>query len=274
MSFNTKLQNALDSTLEEYMKKVASTYSIEYSALKELWNGSSGSLQSGTVNTVSDCGMNKESLSMENLIPLKKDKLQLLCRERGLKTSGTKDSLMALLVKWSKQPCVDTERKTTITNANGSSTLHSSKVNSSQKIVEKKPVTQLSSSKKNGPKPVIRNLLSKAPVMAVVSNTFGNLEHSETGLVFDRKTKKVVGKQNTSGTVDDLTKEDIQTCKEYNFTWEQPENIDSGDTQDEHVEELSDHERGESSDEEPLEEEELIAEDEDDFEVEEEDEDE
>jgi hypothetical protein len=55
------------------------------------------------------------------------------------------------------------------------------------------------------------------PVLSLSRNRFGNFEMPETGFVFDPKTRQVIGTQNESGNIDDLTVEDIALCKEYGF---------------------------------------------------------
>ena len=51
------------------------------------------------------------------------------------------------------------------------------------------------------------------PTISIRRNQFGNHAHPETGLIFDIKTKKVIGKQNDDGSIEELTAKDIAFCK-------------------------------------------------------------
>jgi hypothetical protein len=54
-------------------------------------------------------------------------------------------------------------------------------------------------------------------------NEYNNLEHFPTGLVFNKLTNKVIGKQNVGkGNITPLTNEDIKNCMKFNFTAEDP----------------------------------------------------
>ena len=50
-----------------------------------------------------------------------------------------------------------------------------------------------------------------------MKNKFGNFEHVPTGFVFDNKTDEAIGKQNNDGTIQPLTLNDIELCKENNW---------------------------------------------------------
>ncbi len=109
------------------------------------------------------------------------------------------------------------------------------------------------------PPPIIKKLMSAQPCLAIRRNQHGNHEHPESGLVFNSKTKKVIGKQMDDGTVADLTTEDINLCNKYKFDFILPENLDANTTlDDEQVDEL-DEEDIESDDD--IEEEELLEDD-------------
>ena len=70
-------------------------------------------------------------------------------------------------------------------------------------------------------------LIAKVPSIAIKRNKFNNFEHEETSFVFDNKEKKVYGKQNSDGTISQLTKEDINLCNKYKFAYIIPDNLDS-----------------------------------------------
>ena len=73
-------------------------------------------------------------------------------------------------------------------------------------------------------------LVSKVPSIAIKRNIFNNFEHEPTSFVFDNKEKKVYGKQNSDGTVSPLTKDDIDLCNKYKFSFVIPYNLDSKNT--------------------------------------------
>jgi hypothetical protein len=77
---------------------------------------------------------------------------------------------------------------------------------------------------------VIKNITSTIQPIPIRKNCHGNLEHSETKLVFDKNTKKVFGKQEDDGTVSDLCDNDIQTCKKFKFAYDIPQNLDKKNT--------------------------------------------
>ena len=81
------------------------------------------------------------------------------------------------------------------------------------------------------------------PTIAIRKNQFGNHEDPNTSFVFDRKTKKVIGKQNDDGTIQDLSKEDINICNKNKYEYILPFNLDKqSKLDDEKVEELDDDE--------------------------------
>ena len=70
-------------------------------------------------------------------------------------------------------------------------------------------------------------LVAKVPIIAIKRNKFNNYEHEETSFVFDNKDKKVYGKQNEDGSISQLTKDDINLCNKYKFTYVIPDNLDT-----------------------------------------------
>jgi hypothetical protein len=85
---------------------------------------------------------------------------------------------------------------------------------------------------------IIKKLVAKIPTIPIKKNTFGNLEHQETSFVFD-KDKKVFGKQNENGNIDQLSKEDINICNKYKFSYHIPDNLDKKSSlKDINIEEL------------------------------------
>ena len=60
------------------------------------------------------------------------------------------------------------------------------------------------------------------PVIQIEKNELGNLIHSDSNLVFDAHSRRVIGVQHSDGVVRDLQLEDIDQCKKYKFPYELP----------------------------------------------------
>ena len=87
----------------------------------------------------------------------------------------------------------------------------------------------------------------------VKKNEFDNYEHIESGLVFNRITKCVIGKQDhNTGDVLSLNEDDIEICKQYKFKFDIPKNLNEEDD----IEEDEDDEEEEEDDDEEDEDEE------------------
>lgn len=93
---------------------------------------------------------------------------------------------------------------------------------------------------------VIASLKEKAPVFSVKMNGFKNYEHEGTGLLFDRKTEDVYGRQKKDGSITPLTSDDIETCKKLGFKFRLPERMTS---KEDKVEEEDDEEEEVAEDE-------------------------
>lgn len=152
-----------------------------------------------------------------------KDILAALCKKYGLKVTGKKDELVDRLSEYKKAhmpdgaevppveeaPAPEDERKTL--NLLGG--------------LGGKPVSK---AVKSAVPKVISKLRATAVRHTIARNRFGNYEHAETKLVFDRDDQNVIGKQDyMTGNVVELSDEDIELCKQYQFSYRIPENLDS-----------------------------------------------
>lgn len=117
---------------------------------------------------------------------------------------------------------------------------------------------------------ITKKLVEKIPKIEIKKNSWGNFEHTETSLVFDKNANKIYGKQNADGSISELTPEDIDLCNKYKFSYVLPMNLDKKlDIKDVKVDELDEEE---DLDEDEFEEEEDEEDDdEEEIEVEEED---
>lgn len=113
-------------------------------------------------------------------------------------------------------------------------------------------------------------LVAKVPSIAIKRNKFNNYEHEETSFVFDNKEKKVYGKQNSDGSISQLTKEDINLCNKYKFSYVIPDNLDSKSNKevDDELEEYIEDEINEEDDDVDEDELEEVEEEEEEFEEE------
>lgn len=126
---------------------------------------------------------------------MKKPELLEICKTNGYAIKGSKDDLIAIILNKVPEP----------------------------QTPEKAPVKAAAK-----PEPLQTSILSKmtASIQKVVikRNEHGNYEHSETGLVFNPKTREVIGKQ-VGVEVVEITKEDIQECNRLNFKYKTPFNL-------------------------------------------------
>lgn len=64
------------------------------------------------------------------------------------------------------------------------------------------------------------------PVIIIRRNQHGRYVHDPTHFVFDKLSRKVIGKEGTHGEVHDLKRNDIQICRQYKFHYSLPECLD------------------------------------------------
>ena len=115
---------------------------------------------------------------------------------KGLKCSGTKNELISRLV--SKPVAQKSQKK------------------------KKEVITPL----------VIKKINASIPAIQIKKNKFGNYEHSDTELIFDKHSKKVIGKQHSDGQLIELSHSDIDLCNKYKFSYNLPENLNKKSTLD------------------------------------------
>lgn len=124
-----------------------------------------------------------------------KDDLKALCKSKGMKVSGKKDDLIQRLVKGEK----------------------------------KSPPKKSSPSKKKTQSTIEKSIKKDIPTIQIRRNKFGNYEHAESQLVFDKDEQVVYGKQSETPTGEseilELTKDDIETCNKFKFKYRQPDNL-------------------------------------------------
>jgi hypothetical protein len=248
MSLQQTVNKVINDHLQKFFERVTAKHSnISKKELEELWNSSEVLTQSSS-DVDDDCPKflaPPTDITHEYLLKCLKPELVGLCKKYNVKTTGTKNDLLAALREKLFSNKTETEETTSITT---------------------KPT---SSAKKTVEPPVIKKLSATIPTVAISRNKFGNHEHTETSFIFDKKSKKVIGKQNPDGSIDELTEDDINLCNKHKFEYVLPNNLDKNAKNNATIDELDDEEIVESDDDldedELLEEEEELDEDDADF---------
>lgn len=204
MSLSKTVAKAVEEVIHTFINQLSDKYNIDPKELLELWD--SDSCCKVVKNTtpkkslITDIPSIDDDIDSNDLLKYKKPELQALCRQKGVKCNGTKAQLIGFLLG-KEEPSM----KLTPTN------------NDSKKVTSKNTTNTPS---------VLKKLVAKVHSIAIIPNKFGNLEHPETSLVFNKQSK-CIGKQNDDGKIDDLTPEDINICNKYKFDYILPENLDN-----------------------------------------------
>jgi hypothetical protein len=229
MSYNQVAIDSLNKNVMNFILDVSKTFSIDETALKNLWNGdkvqakrvlapstSIPPASSAVVEPSSSSSSSPSPSSSSGFLPTPASpeifgmtvvELQALCKVRGLKSSGKKQDLIDRLIGKESAPSATKP-------ATSASTTAPSK---------KKPTTATEDAV---PK-VVKQVQSTLQPVSIKKNSFGNFEHNETGFVFDKITQKVIGRQNKSGSIDPLNDADIEVCNKFKFKYVIPENLNT-----------------------------------------------
>lgn len=230
----SKLSKQIDSTILEFCETIAQKFGLNKMDVYALWSDDQAPVSSSSHS--SEKSDKPESADVSEMTPEKvltctKDYLMAYCKSKGLKQSGKKEEII--------QRVLDSLKTTGSTSSSAKASASGSKSKTSAPVA-----------------PVLASVAEKSGTLEIRKNKFGNEEHFESGLVFNKETKMVIGKQNPNGKLESLTDKDIETCKKYKFLYKLPENlsVDKG-LQNVKVDEL-DEEDEEELDEDDIEEEE------------------
>ena len=231
----SKLSKQIDSTILEFCETIAQKFGLNKMDVYALWSDdqapTSASSHSSPKSEKGDktASVDVSEMTPEKVLTCTKDYLMAYCKSKGLKQSGKKEEII--------QRVLDSLKAAPASSAKASASGSKSKAPA--------PVA-----------PVLASVAEKSGTLEIRKNKFGNEEHFESGLVFNKETKMVIGKQNPNGKLESLTDKDIETCKKYKFLYKLPENlsVDKG-LQNVKVDEL-DEEDEEELDEDDIEEEE------------------
>ena len=197
-SFKSKVEQSLNHVFVGYIQQISLKYKIPYDELLHLWNGNVEKKEEEENVIDKKVVENKEEdeIDPEKILKASKAELVAMCKKKGKKCSGTKNELISRLVS--------------------------------------KPVVKKTKKKKKELKtpPVIKKINASIPAIQIRKNKFGNYEHVESGLIFNKHTKKVIGKQHSDGQIIELSHSDIDLCNKYKFSYNLPENLNKKSTLD------------------------------------------
>ena len=202
MSFSELLTKAINSVVVSFIDTVSKRYDISKDELVQIFNGNEKVESKVVVETSkkTDAPTAAKLQPSDELNKMNKNELIAHCKTKGLKTTGTKQELIDRLTGGVASAAPEKEKKAT---------------SSKNKAPPVEPT-------------VVRGIQSTIQTVQIKKNSFGNYEHPDTGLVFDRINQRVIGKQNKSGKIDSLTDEDIETCNKFKFKYDIPENLNLG----------------------------------------------
>jgi hypothetical protein len=216
MSLQESLYQTVFSSVSQFAGKIAERHNVDYEEIIKIWEEVSKTASPASKNipkktkteTKEESNVDMSDLSPERLYKCSKAELTALCKTHSKKCTGTKDVLISRLL--------------------GKDEEEAPKEKKGNKPV-KTDVKKESKPSKKEPVSILKKLSENAQTFAIRKNKFGNFIHPETELVFNDKTKKVVGKQKDDGTISELTEDDIETCKKFKFQYDIPNNLDSKD---------------------------------------------
>jgi hypothetical protein len=204
----TNLSVHLKDIFEEFFSVVSNKYSLDRKVVRDVClrgHGVTASQRSVKPLTKKESTESvlfeqaKEFIASETPAgKLTVDKLKEMCRVKGLKVSGKKDELLHRL-----------ENPTAAESKAGTTRKKKSlfKPRDVSKIIEK--------------------LRGNVSSLSVRKNSQGHYVHLESGLVFDPRSQKVIGKWKDDQ-VKWLAKNDVEMCIKLGVMYELPENLDLG----------------------------------------------
>ena len=234
MSLIQNIEACIDFQIKHYISLISKKYKLNSNELDSLWVEVKSNSTSTSQTKVEEPEIKTQTpLTYEAIAIADCAKLKAFCKDYSLPVGGKKVDLVSRLTDKLNSLCLATppqsEGKTVAPTkpAIGRPTSKASK----QSLITSKPVFKV----------------IEQPPLAIRTNKFGNLEHPETKLVFN-KDKIVIKKQLDDGKVADLNDDDIQECKKFGFKYI-IENLDTGTelTKNKEVEDLVEDEIDENA---------------------------
>lgn len=209
------VNKVIDLVVNNFIEEISKKYNIDKTEIKSIWNTNKNQcVCDDELDTAS------KTYSEAELSGLLKADLILMCKSKKLKCTGTKSELIRNILD-------------NVSSVKTKSQLKTHKIESENKE-ERKSESIV--------KPIFKSIVSQTPVIQIHRNQFGNFEHAETTFVFNNKTQKVIGKQNKNGDIDVLSKDDIDVCNKYKFSYNIPENLDLKNNNDVHIDGIEEEE--------------------------------
>lgn len=220
MSLEETIKIAIDSVIQNLLSFLSDDLKIEKVKLVESYSKAmKGNVLKSNVSPISLASsmtnVNTEDISPARLSKCTKIELIALCKKHSKKCTGKKEELIDRLLD--KNSEVKAEKIVKI----------------DKPIKAEKKVNVKSKKEDKDNSVVLQKIKDNIPTTAIRKNGFGNLEHPETNLVFNKVTQRVIGKQEKDGTVSDLTDEDIEKCKQFKFNYDLPKNLDTEQEEEE-----------------------------------------
>jgi len=221
------IENIISETIIKFVSKISDKYKLDEDELFALWEATTPVKQTEKKTKLSSSiidydridvpktrkksndDVNLDELDINNISNYTIPQLKIFCKAKSLIVSGKKQDLIDRLLKDSGVE--ETPQK-------------ESKKSPAKK---KSPVVK----KKEKVEPPVITKVNNFDLV-IKKNKFNNYEHCDTGLLFDNKTKVVIGKQLPNGEINkNLTDEDIDNCHRYKFKYNMPTNLDNNKTQ-------------------------------------------
>lgn len=212
MSYSTAIVAVIEQLIGRFISDVSTSHGIDEDVLYNIWNtgfikkSPASALPPLTdvshvmvpVKTTLAPAVSEDPRENE-LKKIKTKELAEICVGKNLKRSGTKKELIQRIID--SENGVMCKTQTTITPP---------------------AVAPVSIQRQT---PVVQQTLKQTLAHVIRKNIFGNYEHIETGLVFNKLTMRVQGIQLPTGCIGDLTTELIDLCNKFKFKYEMPENL-------------------------------------------------
>lgn len=236
-SLSTTVLSIISQSIEEFSSLVSEKFNIDKDEILELWNN----------NVSLDVKVSRRAVSSTSSV----EKKSAPPKKESTTTSSSTTTICKYEFKKGKN--IGTRCNSRISEGDYC------KKHKGPAEKEEKPQTkssEKSEEKEEEPeeKSVIKKAKENTTGLTLRRNTFGNYEHSETRLLFDRKTRDVYGKQNyETESVDQLSEEDIEICQQMNFKYRLPLTLNKKkeeETEEEEVEEVEEVEEEEDEEEE------------------------
>ena len=191
-----KLQDDLVRSLFE---AIVGRYGIPSEELWELYKKDMKQTSTGSPkDLVASNDFDTDKVNIKDILQMKVTELKALCKIRGLKVGGKKQSLMSRLL---------------------GREVNDEEIKSPRKSPKKKKISTKI--------PVVHTNVNPGEIK-ITKNANGDFMHAESMLIFDPDTKEVFAKYVEGTGNQPLTKADLEICNQYRFPYSIPDNLNNG----------------------------------------------